>query len=266
MFWSENRVKHKTATRVLYLPLANGLARGVLARESGRLCKKGCVNMAEGTAEKLRQLDTACLCDAEKRLGLGLRVMSPALRPICAGLTMVGRAHTVRCHNDFLTVIKALRDAEAGEVIVIDSQESTRALTGELFPTEAKRKGLAGIVNDGPCRDTAVVREMEFPYYARLVCCVPGFTNELFETQVSITCGGVTVDPGDWVVGDDDGLLVGTEKEFLQLIPVAQEVQEKEGQLLKRMSAGTSLLEMVNFEEHSAAIKAGRKSQFEFRI
>jgi regulator of RNase E activity RraA len=64
--------------------------------------------------EKLRQLDTTCLCDAEKALNLGLRVMSPDLRPIRYGLKLVGRAHTVKCHDDFLTVIKALRDAEAG--------------------------------------------------------------------------------------------------------------------------------------------------------
>ena len=216
--------------------------------------------------EKLRKLDTACLCDAEKALSLGLRVMSSDLRPIRDGLKLVGIAHTVRCHDDFLTVIKALRDAQAGEVIVIDSQNSTRALTGELFPTEAMRKGLAGIVNDGPYRDTAIVREMEIPYYARSVCCIPGRTNKLFETQIPIICGGVTVNPGDLIVGDDDGLIVGTENEFLQLITTAEEVQRKEDVLLDRMSKGTSLLDMINFDQHSANIEQGKESQLKFLV
>ena len=216
--------------------------------------------------EKLRKLDTACLCDAEKALSLGLRVMSSDLRPIRDGLKLVGIAHTVRCHDDFLTVIKALRDAQAGEVIVIDSQNSTRALTGELFPTEAMRKGLAGIVNDGPYRDTAIVREMEIPYYARSVCCIPGRTNKLFETQIPIICGGVTVNPGDLIVGDDDGLIVGTENEFLQLITTAEEVQRKEDVLLDRMSKGTSLLDMINFDEHCANIEQGKESQLKFLV
>jgi len=216
--------------------------------------------------EKLRKLDTACLCDADKALSLGLRVMSSDLRPIRHGLKLVGRAHTVRCHEDFLTVIKALRDAQAGEVIVIDSQNSTRALTGELFPTEAMRKGLAGIVNDGPCRDTAIVRQMEIPYYVRSVCCVPGRTNKLFETQIPIICGGVTVHPGELVVGDDDGLLVGTDDEFSQLIPIAEEVQRKEDVLLERMSQGTSLLDMLNFDEHCANVAQGKESRLEFRV
>ena len=221
---------------------------------------------SDETIEKLRKLDTACLCDAEKALSLGLRVMSSDLRPIRDGLKLVGIAHTVRCHDDFLTVIKALRDAQAGEVIVIDSQNSTRALTGELFPTEAMRKGLAGIVNDGPYRDTAIVREMEIPYYARSVCCIPGRTNKLFETQIPIICGGVTVNPGDLIVGDDDGLIVGTENEFLQLITTAEEVQRKEDVLLDRMSKGTSLLDMINFDQHCANIEQGKESQLEFLV
>lgn len=61
---------------------------------------------------------------------------------------------TVRCFNDFLTVIKALDDAQPGEVLVIDTMSSTRTVAGELFATEAKRRGLAAIVIDGPCRDT----------------------------------------------------------------------------------------------------------------
>ena len=220
---------------------------------------------SEELIETLRGLDTACLCDAEKALHLGLRVISPDLTPLRRGLKLVGRAHTVRCHDDFLTVIKALRDAAAGEVIVIDSCGSTRALTGELFPTESMRKGIAGIVNDGPCRDTALVRSMEIPYYARAVTCVPGFTETLGETQIVVECGGVQVAPGEIVVGDDDGILVGSDEEFEQLIPIAKEVQRQEDVLLQRMAAGESLLNMLNFDEHCRKLAAGEPTKLEFR-
>ena len=215
---------------------------------------------------RLSVLDTACVCDADKALHVGLRVLDPSIRPIRRGLKMVGSAHTVTCRDDFLTVIKSLRDAEPGEVIVIDSQQSHKAVTGELFPTEAMRKGLAGIVNDGPCRDTAAIRGMPFPYYARSVCCVPGTADRLFETQIPVTCGGVTVHPGDILFGDDDGVIVATADELESLIPLAEEIQQKESRLLERMARGESLMNLLNFDEHCARVRDGKQSKLEFRV
>ena len=215
---------------------------------------------------RLQRLDTACVCDAEKSVQLQLRVIDPQIRPLRRGLKMVGLAHTVQCKDDFLTVIQALFEAQAGEVLVIDSQASQRALTGELFPTEAIRKGLAGIVNDGPCRDTAAVRALPLPYYARSVDCRAGATQQLFATQIPVNCGGVTVHPGDILFGDDDGILVATAEQWEQLLPVAEEIQRQEDQLLARMAEGTSLEELLNFREHCDNLRAGRASKLEFRV
>ena len=216
--------------------------------------------------DRLLQLDTACICDAEKALDTGLRVMSPQLRPVGSGVRMAGPAHTIRCHNDFLAVIQGLIDAVAGEVLVIDSQASTKAVTGELFPTEAMRKGLAGIVNDGPCRDVATVREMEFAYFARSVSCIPGTTVDLGETQVPILCGGVVVRPGEVVFGDDDGLMVASAEQFATLIPVAEEIQAAESRLLEQMSAGRPLIDMLNFREHCDRLRKGEPTKLSFVV
>ena len=195
-----------------------------------------------------------------------LRVMASAIRPINPGLKLLGRAHTVSCHEDFLTVIKGLKEASAGEVLIIDSRGSQKALTGGLFPTESRRKGLAGIVIDGVCRDTQVIQQIGIPYYARGVHCVAGTTDRIFATQVPVTCGGVRVQPGEIVFGDDDGILVADDQQFAQLIPLAEQIKASEKRLIEKMGEGISLIDMLNFDEHCAALEASKPSNLRFLV
>ena len=95
---------------------------------------------------------------------------------------------------------------------------------------------------------------------------IAGTTAKIFETQIPITCGGVIVNPGDIIFGDDDGLIVGSIDELSAAIPIAEEIQRKEDLMLEQMAAGVSLFEMLNFEEHYAAICAGKESKLEFTV
>jgi RraA family protein len=211
---------------------------------------------------ELTQLDAACLCDADKNL----RVMDPEIRPISQGLKMVGIARTVRCESDFLSVIKALHDAEEDEVLVIDADAQKIAVAGELFATEAKRKNLAGIVIDGGCRDVKQMRKLQFPVYARFITPMAGTVQNISQTQIPVECGGVSVRPGDIIIGDDDGVIVMSGEECLDILEIAQNIQKKEEKVLELLANNQSLLEMMNFKEHYDKISKGERSKLDFTI
>ncbi len=212
--------------------------------------------------ERFNRLDTACVCDANKKL----RVIDPGIGPINQGLKMVGIARTVQCEGDFLTVIKALSEAKEDEVLVIDAEGDRIAVAGELFTMEAKRKKLSGMVIDGGFRDVLPARQVNFPVYARYIIPMAGTSSKISATQVQIKCGGVSILPGDIVFGDDDGIVVMSEKEVTEILDTAEGIQQKEEKVSRKMKEGVSLLDMLNFSEHYEKTSKGEESKLTFII
>ncbi|NQT80944.1 MAG: RraA family protein [Candidatus Aminicenantes bacterium] len=210
--------------------------------------------------ERLLKLDTACLCDAGKKL----RIMDPEIQPINPGVKMIGIARTVQCKADFLTVLKALHDAKEEEVLVIDAEGDKIALAGELFAIEGQRKKLGGIVVDGGCRDVKGIRQVNFPLYARYIVPMAGTSSKIYRIQIKINCGGVPVSPGDIIFGDDDGIIVMSKEEVTEILDTAENIQRIEEKVLNKMKDNKSLVEMLNFLDHYEKISKKQESKLIF--
>lgn len=212
-----------------------------------------------GVLERLARVDTTSLVD----VGRGLRVLPTTLRPVRRGLRLVGRALTVDAREDLMSVLAGLQQSGPGDVLVVAGSDQ-HAVAGELFATEALRRGVAGIVIDGFCRDSRTLAELQLPVYARGVAPTACPARAVPIVQVPIRIGPVEVRPGDVVLGDDDGLVVATEEELQAVLDAAEAIQRREETLRTAIAAGVSLFDRVNYDEHLTAVSSGRDSTLTF--
>jgi Demethylmenaquinone methyltransferase len=155
---------------------------------------------------ELSSLTTPCVSDASG----GLDNLDSAIVPLRENDRVCGQALTVRLAlNDNKAVLQALREARPGQVLVVDAKACLHApIAGDFVVGMAKVLGLAGIVADGVIRDVQGVKETGLPVFCRGTTIARAGKGGQGEVNVPISCGGVPVMPGDWILGDADGVTV----------------------------------------------------------
>jgi RraA family protein len=186
--------------------------------------------------DKIRGIPVANISDSMFRMSAG----GARLRPYHAGGAMAGPALTVKtAPGDNLMVHMALNLAEPGDVIVVDAGgELTNAIIGERMLAYCQAKAFAGIVINGAVRDVGYIRKHEFPVYAAGVTHRGPYKNGPGEINVPVALGGMTIAPGDLVVGDDDGLLCIAFEEVEAIYRLAHEKHEMETRTFKDIGKG----------------------------
>lgn len=168
-----------------------------------------------------------------------LACMDARIKPLNTA-PLLGVALTVRtAPGDNLMFYKAITMAQPGDVIVVDAKGAlSHAITGELMITWAKSRGIAGIIIDGAVRDAGAIKMMTIPVYAAGITPNGPYKNGPGEINVSITCGGMIVNPGDILAGDEDGIVAVTAAEAPELLEKARATMAKEAGIMAAIQKG----------------------------
>lgn len=173
--------------------------------------------------------------------------MDPGIVPIVQPAKFVGRAVTVKTvAPDSALVHKAVSYLTEGDVLVIQTDDLRHAPVGEVVGLAAKTRKAAAIVIDGPSTDCAELRRLGMPVFSRGTSCL---TTKILGIDggginTTITCGGVVVNPGDIVVGDDNGVLVLSTQVAENLVDMALKDDHEEIAFRDEISSGASLPEL----------------------
>ncbi|AUA56684.1 4-hydroxy-2-oxoglutarate aldolase [Achromobacter spanius] len=187
--------------------------------------------------EKFRPIPVANISDCMWRITAG----GARLRPMHDGTVLAGPALTVRTRpGDNLLVHKALELAQPGDVVVVDAGgDLTNAIIGEIMTTYAQTRGLAGIVINGAIRDCGAIRRGSLPVYAAGVTHRGPYKDGPGEINTVIALDGMTITPGDLILGDEDGLLCVPYEQVDAIYAAATAKMEVEARMMAQIAAGT---------------------------
>jgi RraA family protein len=185
--------------------------------------------------EAFRTAATAVISDNLSRLPGAV-----GLRPFHRGGKLVGTALTVRVRSgDNLAIHQALNMTRSGDVLVIDGGgDTSRALVGEIMKAIAESKGSAGFVIDGAIRDAGAFASSDFPCYARAAIHRGPYKNGPGEINVPVSIGGWIVNPGDVVVGDEDGIVTFPPDIAPALIEAVRAQEAREAEVMRMLQEG----------------------------
>ncbi|MFC7394555.1 RraA family protein [Scopulibacillus cellulosilyticus] len=156
--------------------------------------------------EEFEFLPTTCISDAMN----GMNHLDPLIKSLKEEYQICGRAFTVQVPmNDNLLVLQAIKEARSGDILVIDAKGDRHfAVAGDFILGMAQTLGVGGIVVDGVIRDIVDVKKLDFPVFCKGTTVAASQKYGRGSLNEPISCGGKTVQPGDLIIGDADGVVV----------------------------------------------------------
>ncbi|NMC58721.1 MAG: 3-hexulose-6-phosphate synthase [Candidatus Methanofastidiosa archaeon] len=195
--------------------------------------------------DALKKVSSSNVSDAMHRGGA-----MKGIHTVIPGLKMAGKALTVKSMNgDWAKVVEAIDLAEKGDILVVDTDKGNIAVWGELATWSAVKRELGGIVIDGAVRDVDDLKEIGFPVFARYEVPDAGDPKGFGEIGCEVVCGGLKVSKGDYIIGDDSGVVVIPQEEAQEIINRSLDVKEKENRIREEIKRGSTLSKVLKLKK-----------------
>ena len=208
--------------------------------DQAKVKKRRRKSLEKETIELLMEVSTPNISDAMHRAPC-----MRGIRPLYPGIKVAGKAVTVQTfEGDWAKTVEAIDVCEKGDILVIYNGPSI-APWGELASHSSKNKGISALVIDGPVRDVEDIIKMRFPVFSSGVVSNAGDPKGFGEINAEITCGGLKVKPGDYIVGDDNGVMVIPKELGYEMARRAMEVKKNEDRVREEIKRGSTLSQVV---------------------
>ena len=194
-----------------------------------------------------KDFGAATVYEAAGRIGS----VDPSIKPLNRNMRLLGPALTVRCHpKDNLMLHKALQIAQPGDIIVATTEGYPNAgYFGDLMATSAMARRIGGLAIDGCVRDSAEIIKMGFPLYCRGTCMRGTAKQTLGTVNQPVLFADVVVNPGDLLVGDDDGIVVIPQSKLEEVLTATRVRVEKEKDKTAALEQGISSVELNKLDQ-----------------
>ena len=194
--------------------------------------------------ERASKLDTSTISDALDRLGIAGQCLN--IKPRDPKFRMTGRAYTMLygpVGKPAGTVGDYIDDVPAGSVIAIDNGGRENATVwGDILTEIAHRRGIAGTVIDGACRDTSLCLQLGYPVYSRSYSMRTGKDRvQLDATNIVVNIGDARIAPGDILRGDADGVVAIPRQHEAEVLAVSEEIDAAEAAIRNAVRGGKRL-------------------------